>query len=143
MTKPRSSVRKGEGRVKRLQKQKTVSSINEVVLNRCEDAQKASTDEIFIYPNIFIKLTPSLAENIKKKTESGAKSDLTRTLKIDKLKKFENKEQKQIKSPERRNLDDQCRPISFITNKRENIRMWKFLELVRRRSNLEEYETSV
>ena len=143
MTKPRSLFGKGEGRVKKLQKQKTVSSINEVVLNRCEDAQKASIDEIFIYPNIFIKLPPSLAENIKKKSESGAKSDITRTLKNDKLTKFKNKEPKKIKSPERRNLDEPCRPISFITNKRENIRVWKFLELVRRRPNLEEYETSV
>ena len=105
MTKPRSLFGKGEGRVKKLQKQKTVSSINEVVLNRCEDAQKASTDEIFIYP-FFINLPPSLAENLKEKNELGAKSDFTRTFKNDKLRKFKNKEPTKVKTSKRQNLEE-------------------------------------
>ena len=138
VTRPSSLRRKSELQVKELEQQRKLSSKNEVVSDRCEDGHKVSAGEIFIYPNIFIKMPPSLA-----RAESEARSELPRVLKNKNKEKLKNKEPVKMKTLEVRNLEDTCKPISIRNNEQRKVRKWKFLKLDRRMSNLEENETSV
>ena len=100
-----------------------------------EDKQKLATDEIFIYPNIFIKMPLSLAKSLK----TNAEAKLEMPLKKRETGCMSSGGSKRVKDDEKCSLDEPCRSIRVRTSRRE----WKFLAFVKKRANLKEYETSV
>ena len=146
LTKPGSLKRRDK---KKLRKQRTQTFIHNDddprkeegarKVAREEDEQKMAADEIFIYPNIFIKMPLSLAESLKSKGEDK----LELPLKNRETGRVKSDGSKRVEGDKKFGSEEPCQSISVRTGRRENVRKWKFLEYVRRRPNLQEYETTV